>query len=244
VKRGAGDVDPTVVVGVFSSACFVSVISSVRVRPRVFVGREGNVGRVWREKLSARVRLQNFVARGGQRRIMPRGFGQSFAGPDSPQRAGSPSSLLARAFHSRALTPRRLPLYRPNFCADCGERVVRERWRAWSSRRFCAACERKDGRGAWARPLAALCLAACAGFTLGRLMRPAPPPLLIERRSLPVPALLAKPPGAATQTADGGAAARDKAAAQSAAANAEPPTDPSEIVSVRANTIIPIFFTR
>jgi hypothetical protein len=132
-------------------------------------------------------------------------------------------------------------LYRPNFCADCGERVVRARWRAWSSRRFCPACERRHGR-AWPRPLAALCLFTCAGFAAGRLMRPAPPPLVIERGSLPTPALLARPAGAHTQTTGdpGGDAARDRpAAAQSADSRAagggplaEPPTDPSETVSV------------
>lgn len=34
--------------------------------------------------------------------------------------------------------------YRPNFCADCGERVVRAGgWRFWMSRRFCPVCEKK-----------------------------------------------------------------------------------------------------
>src|ERR1700752_4746702 len=30
--------------------------------------------------------------------------------------------------------------YRPNFCSECGERIVRLRWRAWTSRRFCDKC--------------------------------------------------------------------------------------------------------
>lgn len=32
-------------------------------------------------------------------------------------------------------------LYRPNFCAECGEKVERERWMPWTSRSFCANCE-------------------------------------------------------------------------------------------------------
>src|SRR5918997_7217948 len=82
-------------------------------------------------------------------------------------------------------------MYRPNFCAECGERVLRERWRAWTSRRFCPVCEKRFGR-AWVRPLVACCLIAAAAFAAGRLMRPAPPPLTIERRELPLPALLAQ----------------------------------------------------
>lgn len=125
-------------------------------------------------------------------------------------------------------------MYRPNFCADCGERVVRERWRAWSSGRFCASCERRHGRGAWVRFLVVLCFAACAGFVVGRLLRPAAPPLVIERGNLPAPALLAKRPDASAPKTDaahmpGPAAA---AAARDPGATAEPLTDPGEIVSV------------
>ena len=124
-------------------------------------------------------------------------------------------------------------MYRPNFCAECGERVVRERWRAWASRRFCARCERRFGR-AWVRPLVVLCLAACAGFGAGRLLRPAPPPLLIERGSLPTPALLSRHAGAPKTGGAGDAAnAPDNSAGPPAAgAPAEPPTDPAETVSV------------
>jgi hypothetical protein len=32
-------------------------------------------------------------------------------------------------------------LYKPNFCAECGEKVEREYWHVWSSRRFCENCE-------------------------------------------------------------------------------------------------------
>ena len=31
--------------------------------------------------------------------------------------------------------------YRPVFCCNCGEKIVREEWRLWTSRRFCALCE-------------------------------------------------------------------------------------------------------
>ncbi|HEY2847870.1 MAG TPA: hypothetical protein VGI80_08630, partial [Pyrinomonadaceae bacterium] len=32
-------------------------------------------------------------------------------------------------------------LFRPSFCANCGERVERKDWGLFTSRRFCAVCE-------------------------------------------------------------------------------------------------------
>jgi hypothetical protein len=132
-------------------------------------------------------------------------------------------------------------LYRPNFCAECGERVVRERWRAWSSRRFCARCERLLGR-AWARPLACVCLVACAAYAAGRLARPAPPPLLFERASLPPPALLTRPHAPTARAEASGASSNDASGARQRSpggpdsgadgTGAERPTDPAEVVSL------------
>ena len=128
-------------------------------------------------------------------------------------------------------------MYRPNFCADCGERVLRERWRAWTSRRFCPACEKRFGR-AWPRPLVVGCLIACAAFAAGRLMRPAPPPLTIERRELPLPALLAQPSRSSDGAAQQGPASQPAPQSQVPAQHGpdgtalERPTDPFEVVSI------------
>ena len=32
-------------------------------------------------------------------------------------------------------------LYRPRYCCNCGEKIERDDWRLWTSRRFCALCE-------------------------------------------------------------------------------------------------------
>jgi hypothetical protein len=132
-------------------------------------------------------------------------------------------------------------LYKPNFCCDCGERVLRERWRAWTSRRYCASCEGRFRRG-WVAPLIIACALAAAGFAAGRLMRPAPPPLVLARGELPLPALLAK--GTATEVPSAGDAATTSGATNVGASNAdstraglgvpasEPPTDPNEVVSI------------
>jgi hypothetical protein len=147
-------------------------------------------------------------------------------------------------------------LYKPNFCAECGERVLRERWRAWTSRRLCPACEKRFRRG-WLAPLAVACALVCAGFACGRLMRPAPPPLTIERGTLPLPALLVakgnsarsggassgstSSEGAVEGAADnsvggainnGVAGGHDAARRDLGAGALEAPTDPDEIISI------------
>lgn len=48
-------------------------------------------------------------------------------------------------------------LYRPNFCCHCGEKVVRNKWQFWTSRKFCVDCE-NDHRGNewWGRIIAGI----------------------------------------------------------------------------------------
>src|SRR6266852_4007477 len=72
-------------------------------------------------------------------------------------------------------------MYRPNFCAECGERLARRGWRAWISARFCGDCQRRLGRTGLIRALTILAITAAVAFSLGRCLRPAPPPLLIQR---------------------------------------------------------------
>jgi hypothetical protein len=130
-------------------------------------------------------------------------------------------------------------MYRPNFCAECGEAIVRLRWRVWTSRRFCAACEKRFRKSRVMWP-SALCVALVgAGFFGGRAMRHAPPPLVIERAA---PDSHARS-GAQTPTA---AATGKQIAADASAANVnsaapiygadgteqERPTEAAEVVSI------------
>ncbi|HEV2704864.1 MAG TPA: hypothetical protein VGV59_03010 [Pyrinomonadaceae bacterium] len=118
-------------------------------------------------------------------------------------------------------------MYRPNFCAECGERVVRERWRWWTSGRFCTACE---ARFRLRRRLLATALCASllsVGFVAGRSLRPghAPaPPLVVKRAEQThahAPADAHASRADVTSVGDGaGGKAR------------EPATDPQEIVSI------------
>lgn len=74
-----------------------------------------------------------------------------------------------------------LTTYRPNFCCECGNKIVRLRWFAWTSRRFCDKCSRAFARKHWLRASMTVAVFFLAAFSLGRGCRRAPPPLVIER---------------------------------------------------------------
>jgi hypothetical protein len=75
--------------------------------------------------------------------------------------------------------------YRPNFCCECGHKIVRLRWFVWTSRRFCDKCSRAFARSHWLRPSLSLVALLLFGVLVGRGCRRAPTPLVIER---PTPA--------------------------------------------------------
>jgi hypothetical protein len=74
-------------------------------------------------------------------------------------------------------------MYRPNFCAECGSKLLRLRWHLWTSRKFCERCARRLRRARLTRVLLASLALMSVGYVVGRVRRPANPPLVIERRS-------------------------------------------------------------
>ena len=74
-----------------------------------------------------------------------------------------------------------LTSYRPNFCCECGHKIVRLRWFVWTSKRFCDKCSRAFARSHWLRPSLALGALLLFGVLIGRGCRRAPAPLVIER---------------------------------------------------------------
>ena len=74
-------------------------------------------------------------------------------------------------------------MHHPNFCAECGAQLRRKGWRVWQSRNFCEDCARRLGKNGVLRPLVTIAAIAISAFTLGRYLRPPPPPLIIERAS-------------------------------------------------------------
>ena len=72
-------------------------------------------------------------------------------------------------------------MQRPNFCVECGERLAQKGWSARLGPRYCNPCARRLGTVTVFRPLIVAALIAIAAFAFGRYLRPAPPPLIIQR---------------------------------------------------------------
>ena len=74
-----------------------------------------------------------------------------------------------------------LTLYRPKFCCECGAKVVRLRWHVWTSRKFCSSCQPHFRKEHWVQPALGFVGLLLLGVMFGRAMRPALPPLVIQR---------------------------------------------------------------
>ncbi|MDQ2937970.1 MAG: hypothetical protein M3R67_10730 [Acidobacteriota bacterium] len=74
-------------------------------------------------------------------------------------------------------------MYKPNFCSECGTKLLRLRWHLWTSRKFCNDCARRLRKSRLVSPLFVALALFSAGYLTGRSRRPVPPPLIIERRS-------------------------------------------------------------
>lgn len=71
--------------------------------------------------------------------------------------------------------------YRPNFCSECGGKIVRLRWRIWTSRRFCDKCVAQHARPQFVRRVVMMIALLVVGVLVGRGTRTKPSPLVIER---------------------------------------------------------------
>jgi hypothetical protein len=73
-----------------------------------------------------------------------------------------------------------LTLYHPNFCAECGDKIFRLRWRVWTNRRFCQNCSPKFHR-THLQHFLVLVAVLVVGLVVGRAIRRPAPPLVIQR---------------------------------------------------------------
>ena len=89
-------------------------------------------------------------------------------------------------------------LFRPSFCANCGEKIERAEWYVWTSRRFCQVCESEyKGHDLIPRFVVGFgVLAAVFGF--GSYLRSGP---AAESTVVRQPRRLAEQPAAPPQTA-------------------------------------------
>ena len=74
-------------------------------------------------------------------------------------------------------------MYKPNFCAQCGQKVLRLKSHFWTSRRFCDGCARSLRKERIMPWLLTAVLLTTVGYITGRSRTPAPPPLTIIRRA-------------------------------------------------------------
>jgi hypothetical protein len=74
-------------------------------------------------------------------------------------------------------------MYKPNFCSECGTKLLRLRWYLWTSRKFCNGCARRLRKARILPPLFASLALLSLGYLTGRSRSPAPPPLIIQRRA-------------------------------------------------------------
>ncbi len=91
--------------------------------------------------------------------------------------------LVAQFQRIVCVCQRVLSMYKPNFCSECGTKLLRLRWHLWTSRRFCNDCARRLRKARIVPTFFAVVTLLSAGYLTGRSRRPAPPPLIIERRS-------------------------------------------------------------
>ncbi len=90
------------------------------------------------------------------------------------------AGFLTKGSHNMSILTG-LTSYRPNFCCECGNKIVRLRWFVWTSRRFCDKCARTFAKSNWLRPTITIVVFFLGAVLLGRGCRSAPPPLIIER---------------------------------------------------------------
>ena len=79
-------------------------------------------------------------------------------------------------------------MYRPNFCSECGAKIIRLQWHPWTSRRFCGSCSQRLKKERLTLPFVASIVLLSIGLAAGHAARSPMPPLIIERSATPTPA--------------------------------------------------------
>lgn len=125
--------------------------------------------------------------------------------------------------------------YRPNFCCECGNKIVRLRWFVWTSRRFCDTCSTTLARTHWLRPTITLTALILFGVLIGRGCRRVPPPLIIERTSTTSNAAAATGPNTTGPNATS-AGTQPSTGASQTTSDVSPPTATNQLYTCGART--------
>jgi hypothetical protein len=133
--------------------------------------------------------------------------------------------------------------YRPNFCAECGERIIGEPRHLWSSRRFCGLCSKRFRKSRIVAPVVTALALVGIGLGVDRAVRRPAPPLVIQQGQLsPIssPADLQARKAPPLLKGDGSKPASDSSVTVDSSPTSygpngtatERPTDPNEVVSI------------
>jgi len=93
-------------------------------------------------------------------------------------------------------------MYRPKFCAECGEKIIRLHWRLWTSRKFCDCCAPRFLKEQLIQQVMASIALLLAGIAIGHATRSVRAPLVVQRTqesssAIPLPGT--NPAAAATE---------------------------------------------
>ena len=147
----------------------------------------------------------------------------------SPSQRPGPINFLRRKTSREGV---QRTMYKPNFCAECGTRIERERWRMWDSRRFCDVCARRFRQRRLIVPLLTVATLLSSGFLWGRLVQAPSPLLIVERREPPTPTLALQSASTSTSSPAGTAATTAPPRYGPDGTANERPTEPSETISI------------
>ena len=79
-------------------------------------------------------------------------------------------------------------MYKPNFCSECGAKILRMQWYPWTSRRFCSSCSQRMRKERLTIPIVVSVILFGVGLGIGRAAKSPNPPLIIERSAAVAPA--------------------------------------------------------
>lgn len=108
-------------------------------------------------------------------------------------------------------------MHRPNFCSECGVKIIRLHWHPWTSRRFCDACARGLRKERLTLPLVMAIMVFSIGMVTGKSIRPPAPALIIQRN--------ANSPLYSSQDGSGNASVRTAGATQNGSAAQSSPVE-------------------